>query len=133
MTIDALFCDVDDFNKLFYPQWEKTLIESGEKKRCKKDMMTASEVMTIIVHFHQSHYRTFKHYYLSHVQQHLTREFPTLLSYTLFLEVMPSVLVPLCSYLVHCQGKPTGIGYLKKVLTAVNPPWDGFMVSNYTW
>ncbi|MCG8523756.1 MAG: IS982 family transposase [Pseudomonadales bacterium] len=112
MTIDALYCDVDDFNRLFYPQWEKTLIESGEKKRRKKGMMTPSEVMTIIIHFHQSHYRTFKHYYVYHVQQQLKQEFPQLLSYTRFLEVMPSVLVPLCSYLVHCQGKPTGIAFI---------------------
>jgi len=112
ITIDELYCDIDDFNKVFYPEWEKTLLESGEKKRCRKGFMIPSEVMTIIIHFHQSHYKDFKSYYLYHVHQYLRNEFPKLLSYTRFLEVMPSVLVPLCSYFSHCQGKSTGIAFV---------------------
>lgn len=112
MTIEALYCDVDDFNQDFYPVWEKTLLESGEKKRRRQGQMSPSEIMTIIIHFHQSHYRSFKHYYLGHVHLYLRGEFPKLLSYTRFLEVMANVLVPLCSYLTHCQGKPTGIAFI---------------------
>ena len=111
-TIDALFCDVDDFTKVFYPEWEKTLLESGEKKRRKSGLMTPSEIMTIIIHFHQSYYKDFKNYYLHHVHQHMRSEFPKRLSYTRFLEVMPSVLVPLYAYFVHCKGKPTGIAFV---------------------
>ena len=36
--------------------------------------------MTILIHFHQSQYRTFKAYYTVHVQVHLHREFPHLVS-----------------------------------------------------
>jgi hypothetical protein len=32
--------------------------------------------MTILIHFHQSHYRTFKAYYTEYVQVHLTSDFP---------------------------------------------------------
>jgi hypothetical protein len=35
-----------------------------------------SEIMTILIHFHQSHYRTFKAYYTEHVQVCLASEFP---------------------------------------------------------
>ncbi len=44
-TIDALFCDVDDFNKVFYPEWEKMQLENGDKKRRRKGMMIPSEVI----------------------------------------------------------------------------------------
>jgi len=110
--LDALYCDVDDFNKQFYPQWEKQQLESGKKKRCKKGMMTPSEIMTIIIHFHQSHYKDFKNYYLHHVHQHLRAEFPHVLSYTRFLGVMGNVLVPLCAYFAILKGKPTGIAFV---------------------
>ncbi len=32
-TIDELYCNIADFNQFFYPEWEKTLLESGDKKR----------------------------------------------------------------------------------------------------
>ena len=43
--------------------------------------MVLSEIMTILIHFHQSHYRDFKAYYLLHVCRHLTGAFPQRLSY----------------------------------------------------
>ena len=110
--LDALYCDVDDFNKQFYPQWEKTQIELGNKKRRKKGMMSASEIMTIIIHVHQSNYKDFKNYYLHHVHQNLRSEFPQLLSYTRFLGVMGRVLAPLCAYFGVLKGKPTGIAFV---------------------
>lgn len=38
--------------------------------------------------------------------------FPDLLSYTRFLALMPSVVVPMCSYLTSKLGKPTGIQFV---------------------
>jgi hypothetical protein len=51
--------------------------------------------MTIAILFQQSGYRTFKAFYTQHVQQHLRGEFPHLLSYTRFVELLPTVLAPL--------------------------------------
>ena len=110
--LDALYCDVDDFNKQFYPEWEKQQLESGKKKRVKKGMMNPSEIMTIIIHFHPSNDKDFKHYYLLHVHKHLRKEFPNVLSYTRFLGVMGNVLVPLCAYFGILKGKPTGIAFV---------------------
>ena len=84
-TIDELYCNIDDFNQVFYPEWEKTLLESGDKKRRRQGVMSPSELMTILINFHQSHYKDFKSYYLCHVHQHLRKEFPNLLSYSCFL------------------------------------------------
>ncbi|WP_283709393.1 IS982 family transposase [Pseudoalteromonas prydzensis] len=106
------YCDVDDFSKLFFPSWQRILLENGEIKRRRVCRLSPSEVMTIIIHFHQSHYRDFKNYYLHYVCRQLKAYFPELLSYTRFLALMPSVVVPMCSYLTSKLGKPTGIQFV---------------------
>ncbi len=50
--------------------------------------MSSSEIMTIIISFHQSHYRNFKNYYLGYVAKYLKSYPPSLLSYTRLLEAM---------------------------------------------
>ncbi len=107
-----LFCHVDDFCKAFLPQWKKFLLESGQQKRNRKGRMSESEIMTIIIAFHMSHQRDFKNFYLGLIRRHYKSYFPTLLSYTRFLEVMPSVLVPLSSFFTHVKGEPTGIEFI---------------------
>jgi len=37
--LTELFCDVDDFCQSFIPQWERQLIESGEKQRRRSSQM----------------------------------------------------------------------------------------------
>ncbi len=59
-----LFCDVDDFCKVFIPQWNKQLLDDGIQKRRRAGRMTTSEIMTIVISFHMSHHRDFKNYYL---------------------------------------------------------------------
>ena len=68
--------------------------------------------MTILILFHQSHYRTFKVFYTEHVQGHLHREFPTLVSYTRFVELLPTILVPLTAYLHTQLGACRGLSFI---------------------
>ena len=68
--------------------------------------------MTIMIHFHQASYRNFKKYYEEHVQAHLRSEFPALVSYGRFVELMPRAVVPLAVYLHHRFGQCTGISYV---------------------
>jgi hypothetical protein len=68
--------------------------------------------MTILVGFHQQHYRNFKHYYLDHVCVYWQAAFPGLVSYQRFVEWMPSALLPLCAYLKHCFGRCSGISFI---------------------
>lgn len=49
-----LFCHVDDFCKVFMPQWQKLQRENGERKRNQQSLMSPSEIMTIIIAFHMS-------------------------------------------------------------------------------
>ncbi|WP_434339308.1 IS982 family transposase [Motilimonas cestriensis] len=107
-----LFCDVDDFCNVFIPQWQQQLLEDGTQKRRRDSRMSTSEIMTIVVSFHMSHYRDFKNYYLGYVSLMYKKEFPNLLSYTRFLALMPKVIVPMCAYFTSLQGKPTGVEFI---------------------
>jgi hypothetical protein len=80
--LEELFCDLDDFCHEFEPQWRSQLLSQGLKTRRRDRQMSLSEIMTILVAFHQNHYRNFKHYYLDHVCVYWRKEFPRLPSYT---------------------------------------------------
>lgn len=75
--------------------------------------------MTILIHFHQMRYRDFKTYYLSYVLGHLRAEFPQLVSYNRFVELIPSALIPLCAYLRSCYGDCTGVSFIDSTPLAV--------------
>lgn len=119
-SLTELFCDVDDFCQVFLPRWRKQLVAAGEIQRQRERSLRVSEIMTILIHFHQSHYRDFKAYYTEYVLERLSREFPGLVSYTRFVEFIPSVLIPLCVYLrKNCFGTCTGISFLDATSLAV--------------
>jgi len=112
-SLVELFCHVDDFCKAFLPTMEKKAIFSGVQTRKRDRSLTMSEIMTILIVFHQSHYRNFKAYYLEHVLVHLRSEFHELVSYTRFVDYIPSALMPLCAYFkTTCLGDCTGISFI---------------------
>jgi hypothetical protein len=119
MSIRELFCQVDDFWKDSGAEWERTLLACGIKRRHRATEMAPSEIMTLLIHFHQSCSRTFKHYYTRYVQVVLRREFPHLLSYTRLVEVMDEYLVPLTAYLQTRLGRCTGISFMDSTTLAV--------------
>jgi len=118
MSLLELFCDIDDFWQVFEPNWRQELLASG-KQRQRTCQMSMSEMMTIVVHFHQRRYRDFKTYYIEYVSQQLQREFPTLLSYGRFIQLMPRILLALCAYLRHCYGRCRGIAFIDSTALAV--------------
>jgi hypothetical protein len=99
MSLVDLFCEVDDFCQLFIPHWKLLQLRHGECKRVRACRLLPSEIMTILIHFHPSHYRHFKAYYRLYVSRPLNAEFPHLVSYTRFVALIPSVLQPLGGYL----------------------------------
>jgi len=119
MSLLELFCAVDDFCQTFEPQWQQILLGQGVRQRRREPKLCLSERMTILIHFHQSGYRHFKDYYLRHVCQHLRQEFPGLLSYPRFVELMPQTLMPLMVYLQRCFGRCTGISFVDATSLAV--------------
>ena len=117
-----VFCDVDDFCQIFLPLWQVSLLQTGHIKRVREPRLSISEIMSLIIHFHQSHYRDFKSYYQEYVQVHLRGEFPNLVSYNRFVELMPRVLVPLCAYLDERKGQVSGISFIDTTKIAVCHP-----------
>lgn len=108
-----IFCNVDDFNKVFINELQKHQLSDGSRKRIKPGNLNESEVMTIVIYFHLMRYRDFKHYYLFHVSRHMKNEFPGLVSYNRFVELMQKVLLPMAVYLkTCCLGKCTGVSYI---------------------
>lgn len=112
MEIIAMFSDMDDFCLMFEAEFNKRLIKEGEKQRNKASRLSISEIMTIMVWFHQSGYRTFKDYYTKEVMKHLLWAFPKLVSYNRFVELQKSALIPLACYLETRFGKCTGISFI---------------------
>jgi hypothetical protein len=119
MSLLELFCEVDDFWQAHEPELRQKVIAAKGNGRNRAGAMHASEVLTILIHFHQSQYRHFKAYYTKYVQVSLRNEFPKLVSYNRFVELMPTMLVPLCAYLSKQYGQCSGISYIDSTTLAV--------------
>lgn len=116
--LTALYCDVDNFWKQFKLEWEMHLIDSAKIKRGPEPELSISEMMTIVILFHQSNYRTFKHFY-GHITAHFRSYFPTLISYDRFVYTMKTLFVPLFAYLLYRTGAVTGIAFIDSTSIAV--------------
>nr|WP_173715032.1 transposase [Clostridium beijerinckii] len=85
----------------------------------KSKTLSLSEVMTIIIYFNLSNYRTFKSYYTKHVCTVLKLYFPRLVSCNRFVELIQEALVTLLLYMMKFRtGKCTGISFID--FTALN-------------
>lgn len=112
MELVALFYLIDEFCQEFEPSWRAQRIASGLAQRNKPCRLSLSEILTIIVHFHQSHHRNFKHYYTDYVRVSLSADFPHSVSYTRFLELMSEVNVPMLALLATLLAEPTTANYI---------------------
>jgi hypothetical protein len=112
LSLEELFCSVDDFCQIFEPLWHQQLLSDGYKHRQRAAKLFLSEVMTIQIAFHQSHYRNFKAFYLEKVCVEWRAAFPALVSYNRFVELIPSTLIPLSIYLHRCFGQCTGLSVM---------------------
>jgi hypothetical protein len=115
----ALFSLIDEFCQEFEPKWRASRLASGERQRTKYCRMSLSEILTIIVPFHQSHHRNFKHYYLDYGCTQLRDDFPALVSYTRFLELMSEVTTPMVTLLVSLLASPTTANYIDRTKLVV--------------
>lgn len=118
IDVTRLFCTIDDFWKRFKTDWNKHLIESKKQKRGPKSRLSTSEMMTIVVMFHQSGYRCFKNYY-GYVSTYLKSYFPSLVSYDRFVHLKKSLFIPLFAYLLEMRGEITGVAFVDATSLAV--------------
>ena len=115
MDIIALFCEVDDFF-LAYERWKATHClakdASARETRGRPRRLHPSEVMTLLIAFHQSGYRTLKHFYEKHVCVYWCAEFPHLVSYSRFVRLQAEVLTVWVSYLSATLGDCSGLSFV---------------------
>src|SRR5690606_8244132 len=108
--ITEIFCLVDEFCQQFFPFLEKNSIGNKSKR---PPMMSPSEIISIMIFFHLSGFRCFKHFYIFYVQKHMQAEFPKTVSYNRFTELMQSNILPLTMFLkTCCMGNCTGISFV---------------------
>lgn len=109
----TIFYHIDEFCKIFEKELGKKSLICAEKLRDRGQSLTLSEVMTICINYHYSGYKTFKDYYCKHVLVHMTGEFKNLVSYTRFIELKGTAVLPLALFLkLCCPGVCTGISII---------------------
>jgi Transposase DDE domain len=109
--IVEIFCDIDDFYKDFLKHESGRVLPNPNRKRRRKSVMHASEIMCILILFHLSHYRTFKDFYVECVLEELKGCF-NVVSYNRFIEIQSTVFVALTAYLLSKAGKQTNLYYI---------------------
>ena len=108
--VTEIFCLVDEFCQKFDATTAPFLLSSPSKR---PPIMSKSEVITICLLFHLGGFRCFKHFYLFYVQRHMQGEFPRTVSYSRFVELSQSVLLPMAVFLkTCCVGRCTGISFV---------------------
>lgn len=115
--LTTLFCSIDDFLKEFEIYWNKKLLP-WRSSRGPKCGLSISEIITIVVLFHQSNFRTFKYFYFF-CKRHFSDEFPKLPSYTRFVSIKKRSFIPLFAYLMSRRGKVTKISFIDATSIAV--------------
>ena len=120
LAIIELFCLVDDFFHRFQRTCSEKRIKYAKQKMRKRTFRTSmSEVLTILLLFHRSNYRTFKHFYLNHVKEVLKYLFPNLVGYSRFVQLTSEAFFPMFCFIKEHQGICQGILFIDStVLTA---------------
>lgn len=113
LDITEIFCDVDDFCQVFEPLLNQMLLPEVSGQKVLKSRLTLSEIMTILIGFHGSRYRTFKDFYNLQVIPGWSKAMPNLVSYNRFVELMSRALLGLCCYFQSCRlGSVTGVSFI---------------------
>ena len=112
--ITKIFYSVDEFCKQIEPQFKKKAIgEDGKKRRNRAFKMSDSEIITILILFHLSGYRTLKAFYTQMICKEWRQHFPVVLSYNRFVEHEQMVSLKLYLFLNNCcLGDCTGISII---------------------
>lgn len=107
-----IFCFVDDFMKKFTEEWNKYLISSGKKIRNRETKLSSSEIATILILFHRSGCRDFKTFYHRYICVFMKSYFPDCLSYSRFIQLQKSFLIPMHYLSQAMKGEKTGVYFI---------------------
>ncbi len=120
--ITDIFCLIDDFCIEMSQVLDKNSLNahSGVKRRNRVSKLSQSEVITIMVLFHQKGYRCLKHFYLNYVCKHMKDDFPQTVSYNRFVELQKRAIMPMVLFLqMCCLGECSGISFMDSTLIKV--------------
>jgi hypothetical protein len=116
MDLTTIFCKIDDFFTAKNFSNGKFLTDA--RKRNRKFRLCPSEIATIVVYFHLSNYRNFKHFYFQKILG--KQEFPNAVSYNRFVELMPLALILLTLFQIeYSKDKCTGISFIDSTILKV--------------
>lgn len=113
MILTQIFYNVDNFCKNLenYMDAKSIPADVSALLKRKKRRMSLSDIMTVVIYFHHSGYRTFKKYYKECGD--LKGAFDGVLSYNRFIEILPQILLPLTAFMnLYCKNKCTGLGFI---------------------
>lgn len=109
----AIFCEVDDFCKELDEHCKHKLLTGPSKgKRGPAANLAMSEIMTILIMFHQVRFRDFKTFYTGFLGVYWHHYFPKLPSYSRFISEMKKAIFPMTLFTQLKTGKRTGIYYI---------------------
>ena len=114
----ALFCCLDDFAKLF-EDWERHHLLPSSRQRWRHGKLSLGEMLFIMVLFHISPYKDFKHFWFYGLRHQYRDCFGELPSYSRFVRLMPRLLLPLYMLLHYFRGEQTGIYFADSTKLAV--------------
>lgn len=109
--LTTIFYYTDEFCKFFSKESKNQMLMNDSIKPI-QSKMTLSEIMTIMIYWHQSGYKNFKSFYTKHVLVYLHNEFPEAVSYTRFVELMPYASLPLFVFAKCLGAECTGKSYI---------------------
>ncbi|MDE5792972.1 MAG: transposase [Oscillospiraceae bacterium] len=96
------FISLDDAISAFF-FFYYAFIDDGKKESPTWTRMALSGIITILIMYHLLGYRTFKWYYKNYVMKYQKQDFPVLVSYNRFVEIMEYALVSLVLYIVKAR------------------------------
>lgn len=108
--ITEIYYLADNFCKEFDSNLSTKLLGNPSKR---PPILNRSEVISIMILFHDKGYKCMKHFYTQYVQVHLNHLFPKTVSYNRFVELMKSVNLHFSIFIkTLCLGECTGISYI---------------------
>lgn len=112
----TIFTIVDDFCKI-YQDWISHKLLSSGKQRIREGKLSLSESLSIMIFYHFSPYKNFKAYYQHFIINNSLFKNPP--CYERFIQIIPSLFLPLIIMMHHLSGKKTGTYYVDSTHFAV--------------
>lgn len=115
---DTLYSMINDFCKSFEPWYKKQFLSDGKIQRNRACQLNLSEILTILIAYHQSGMSCFKYYYLNLLSHHKDL-FPDLVHYDRFISLMQRAFPALICLLKSLEGEVTEYLFIDSTPMAV--------------